>query len=294
MRSHGSRIRDPIIVLGTGRCGTTALHQLLAGHPGVGWLSSLANRYPGRPELNRLAMQSLDFPLSARLAERRLLPVEKYAFWDSYYPGFSVPCRNLSDRDLLVHAQRRLESYFSQCTTARRSRLLLKITGWPRVGFLARLFPDARFIYVLRDGRAVAHSLLNVDWWHGWGGPQRWRWGLLSNEREQVWTRLDRSFAVLAGIQWELLIEAWEEDSRLLAPDRLLVVRFEDICARKTEVLRRIMEFSHLAESKQFGRRIERFKMINTNDKWQRELSPREQAALQEAIGNTLGRYGYA
>ena len=44
------------------------------------------------------------------------------------------------------------------CVSARRPRLLCKITGWPRIGFLHAVFPKREFINVIRDGRAVASS----------------------------------------------------------------------------------------------------------------------------------------
>ncbi len=39
----------------------------------------------------------------------------------------------------------------SEITTEKRDRLLLKITGCPRIGFLSEIFEDMRFIYVVRD-----------------------------------------------------------------------------------------------------------------------------------------------
>ena len=33
-------------VLGTGRCGSTLVHEVLARHPGVGFLTNLEDRFP--------------------------------------------------------------------------------------------------------------------------------------------------------------------------------------------------------------------------------------------------------
>src|SRR6266542_3077460 len=53
------------------------------------------------------------------------------------------------------------------------------VYGRPRP--LVEAFPRARFVNLIRDGRAVAYSLSRVDWWEDgvvwWYGqtPRRWR-----------------------------------------------------------------------------------------------------------------------
>ena len=87
---------------------------------------------------------------------------------------------------------------------------LHKFTGWPRSGFLQRILPDARFVNVVRDGRAVANSFLQMPWWRGYEGPEGWGWGPLPEEYQQIWEESGRSFAVLAGLEWRILMEAFE------------------------------------------------------------------------------------
>ena len=66
------------------------------------------------------------------------------------------------------------------------------MTGWPRAGFLHAVFPDARYVNVIRDGRAVANSWLQMDWWLGYRGPEHWHFGPLSDEHREVWERSGR------------------------------------------------------------------------------------------------------
>jgi len=46
-------VRRPIIIVGTGRCGSTLLFRLLAMHPNVGWLSTFNEVFPTQLWLSR-------------------------------------------------------------------------------------------------------------------------------------------------------------------------------------------------------------------------------------------------
>jgi hypothetical protein len=161
----------PIILVGVGRCGSSLVHRLLAHHPRVAWISGLANKLPGQPWINGAFMRAIDLPGVEPLLTRWIAPSEHYVFWERNFSGFRTPFRDLVADDLTVETAARLRRAFRPALTARRDRLLLKVTGWPRIGFLHEVFPEARFVHVVRDGRAVANSLLHVDF--RWGGAGR-------------------------------------------------------------------------------------------------------------------------
>ena len=131
----------------------------------------------------------------------------------------------------------------------RRNRLLLKITGWPRIGYLNEMFEDARFIHIMRDGRAVASSLMHVDFWRGWYGPQGWRAGMLSPEDQALWESYDRSFTALAGIEWRIQMRAMEAARKQLDPRLFMEVRHEAFCEQPMKTFRRVLEFAELPAS---------------------------------------------
>ena len=74
------RISKPIIILGTGRCGSTVFHRLLARHPRTMWLSGLSDRYPTRTDWNRRAVSLMHQPLLRRLFGGKVQPSEAYLF----------------------------------------------------------------------------------------------------------------------------------------------------------------------------------------------------------------------
>src|SRR5262249_26298573 len=157
-----------------------------------------------------------------------------------------APFRDLQADDVRPNEKKRLLKALGTMVTRRRNRLLVKLTGWPRTGFLTELFPDALFIHVYRDGRAGANSLINTGFWGGWGGPEKWRWGPLAPELQEEWSRLDKSFVVLAGIQWKIMMDACEEAKKELPAKQFLEVRYEDFAADPEEAFSQILHFCGL------------------------------------------------
>jgi hypothetical protein len=286
-------ITKPIFIVGTGRCGSTALHHALAMHEETAWLSQFCDAWPYKPHVNRWAMQVLSLPLVQRYLRKLIYPVEAYRFWDHYYPGFSKSCRDLSKEDTTPLSKRGLWYFTANILTARRHRLLVKTTGWPRTGFLQEVFPDARFIHVYRDGRAVANSYLNVSWWSGWQGPTRWQWGDLSAEHREKWERYNHSFVVLAGLQWEILMSAYKKTRQNLPSNCWLEIRYEDMCLDPVGTLKKVAEFSELMWSPQFLTTIQNQSFVNTNYKWQEHLDVTQQKILNECLFDTLKEYNY-
>ena len=177
--------------------------------------------------------------------------------------------------------------------TKKRTRLLVKLTGWPRIGFLTEVFPDALFIHVCRDGRAVANSLINVDFWGGWGGPEQWRWGPLSPEQHREWDRSGKSFIVLAGIQWKIMMDSVEEAKKTLPMTQFMEVRYEEFAADPLAAFKDILKFSELDYPDGFRAALNKFKVDNRNYKWKDDLTTTQQAMLEEYLGDHLVRYGY-
>jgi hypothetical protein len=287
------KLIKPIIIVGTGRCGSTLFHRLLAKHPQMMWLSPICYKYPARPEWNRMAVTAMDNPLLGRLFGGKLRPGENYRFWDKYAYGFSEPCRDLVRSDVSARVKKQVRAAFEPMLTARRNRLLIKITGWSRIGFLSEIFEDAKFVHMLRDGRAVASSLLHVNFWRGWYGPQGWRAGLLSPEDQATWESYDRSFTALAGIEWRIQMRAMDAARQKLHPSLFLEVKYETFCQHPVESFRGVLEFAELPWSAAFEREIRSASIKSTSNRWRDDLAPRQQAILDDLLHEDLRRYGY-
>jgi omega-hydroxy-beta-dihydromenaquinone-9 sulfotransferase len=286
--------RSPIIIVGVGRTGTTVFHRMLSEHPHLAWLPGrISARFPERLELSRLFMKGLDYPVVGELLRRRIKAGESYPFWEHHCKGFSAPYRDLVAADVTNKTKKHLPRTTAKILTEKRNRLLLKVTGWPRISFLSEVFEDARFIHMMRDGRAVANSMINVYFWRGWKGPQDWGWGELSRAQEEEWNEHGQSFVVLAAIQWKILMDAVEKAKNTISSERFLEIRYEDLCFDPVGQVQKVAQFCELEWTVGFERRLRKYQLRNTNNKVKYDLTAKQQSDLEEVLGDYLRRYGY-
>ncbi|HLI60905.1 MAG TPA: sulfotransferase [Solirubrobacteraceae bacterium] len=286
-----------VFIIGTGRCGSTVLAETVCRHPDVGFISNIDERFPRLTALTRWNNAIYRRFPSGGVVHKRFIPSEAYGLLDrEVSPILSSPFRDLKERDAGPWLSRRVEECFARRAAAQHAPIFLhKFTGWPRASFLHRTFPSARFVHIVRDGRAVANSWLQMPWWRGFGGPERWQWGPLPPHLAREWERADRSFVVLAGLLWRMLIEAYDVAREALPDESWLEIRYEDLTARPDEVLREILGFSGLRWCTEFDEGFDRGRLHATRvDAFRRDLDPVELARMTAAIEPTLTARGYA
>jgi hypothetical protein len=256
------------------------------------WLSGFAYMFPRRPALNRWAVTAMGNPVLQGVFGGKIRPGEQYRFWDEHVYGFSEPFRDLLRTDVTARVKKQVRSAVAPMLTPNRSRLLAKITGWPRIGFLKEIFPDARFIHILRDGRAVASSLLHIDFWKGWQGPSGWRAGPLTAEDEAAWEASNRSFVTLAGLEWRIQMRAMDAARQTVDDHEFLEIKYEEFCNHPLETCRQVLEFAELPGSPAFEREVKAASIRNSN-RWKDDLTTDQQQLLDDLLREDLQRYGY-
>jgi hypothetical protein len=294
VRFTGVKVIKPIFIVGTGRCGSTALHRLLGLHPQLMWLSAFADEFPKKPSWNRWAVTAVGNPVVRRILGKRIKPGENYGFWYTHAYGFAEPGRDLLRADVTPRVRKQMHAAIAPMLTSRRNRMLVKLTGWSRIGFLNEVFEDAKFIHIVRDGRAVASSLLHINsWqWRGWYGPYSWRYGPLPPEDQAAWEASNRSFVALAGLQWKIHTRALEAARQAVDPGRFLEVKYETFCEQPLETCRRVLEFAELAESPVFERHVKTASITDMSNRWRKDLSAEQQALLTGLLREDRLRYG--
>jgi len=237
-------------------------------------------------------MSGIDVPILNIYLRRRFVPLENYAFWDFYFAGFSGPCRDLVASDVSEPTRRTLRKAVSQLLTLKRNRLLIKITGLPRISFLHAIFPDAKFVHIVRDGRAVANSRLNTSFWKGWHGLNIWG-GQMPDHYWQEWERYRRSFVALAGIEWKTHMDQLEAVKRDFPQIDICEVKYEVFCEEPTRELKRIAEHCELSWPNDYDRAIRKQYVHSQNEKWKKDLTLAQQEILEEVLESYLIKYGY-
>lgn len=285
-------LERPIFIIGSGRCGSTIFQRILCEHPKVSWLTGCADWNPAKPSRNRWIMELADWPLIGHFA-RRIYPSECYGFWEFHCPGFRRPFRDLLHEDVTERSRLRVRAALAEIPTRKRSRLAIKITGWPRIGMLSSIFPEAKFIHITRDGRSVANSFMNVSWWWGWRGPENWRWGKLPDKYQDEWDEHGRSFVALAGIQWKIYMDAYEAARKLLPEGSILDVSYENLCKSPATEFSKVLEFCGLDDGGFISRALNNFSLVDTGAKWRQHLSEEQQGILNSVLSGHLKKYGY-
>lgn len=238
-------------------------------------------------------MNGMDLPMVGPLIHRIAYAGEVYKFWDHYFRGFSMPYRDLTADDADPKSIRKLNESFNALITRNRSRVFVKITGWPRIGFLLKVFPDAKFIYLYRDGRAAAYSYLQTPWCDVWKGPGNWAWGPLTDAEFEKWHELDQSFFALAGILWEKMSNQFEQTRTLVDESNFLSLSYESLCDNKNSMISTILDFAELELTNDFRQLTESFRLRANNDKWRKALDSKQQDYLTKSMADMLTRYNY-
>jgi hypothetical protein len=270
-----------VFVLGTGRCGSTLLAEILAAHPEIGWISALPD------PLGRAAR-------SLRLEPR---PSEAYALLrERVSPMLVDPFRDLTADDAMPWLERRLRAFFDRRAQAEgRPVFMHKFTGWPRARLLAAVFPEAKFVHVLRDGRSVANSYVQVRFWQGYRGVPGWTFGDLSDAERRAWEATGYSWPYLAGLEWMRLMAAFEASSAEIGPERWLDLRYEDLVAQPADETAAVLRFAGLDRWPGLERRLEALGVSKgRTDAYRDELRPEDVTALDELLAPTLERWGYS
>ena len=164
----------PVFIIGCPRSGTTISLELLSIHESFAWVSNILNQTPTKlvfTQFNRI----YDDPAIGKnlLIKRQHVntiphPVEPWRFWNTYLSNFQwksgglAPPRRHDKNDIAAHEIETIRNVTRDiCRHQNKKRFLSKYTDFPRIKYLIQAFPDAIFLHIVRDGRAVAYSYYN-------------------------------------------------------------------------------------------------------------------------------------
>ena len=273
----GAKVERPVFVVGAPRSGTMLLYSVLRSSP--------------------------------KLAHWR--PTEAHEVWElDHHPSQHGWVSNvLTAADATPEVKKRIHRSFL-LVTGRRKRLIDKTPrNVLRIPFMNEVFPDARFIYLKRDGRENVNSLINA--WrskryrtyrlpepHRIPGvdPAWWKFVLYPGWEQNI----DGPVELVCAKQWVASNDHVLAAKPEIDPERWAEVRYEDLVDNPIAEVGRLMEFIGLPYDEEVRRGAADVSTtpINTvtppeRGKWRRE-NPKEIESIRDVIRPTMEAMGYA
>ncbi len=296
---HGT----PVFIIGHWRSGTTLLHELMVrderlsspstfqcfapSHflttewffrkfanwllPGKRPMDNMAAGWD-RPQEDEFAMLTLGLPSPYR---RIAFPNEEPVDGD-YLTFEGVPEADVD------HWLKTLRRFLLNVSVATGRPLVIKSpTHTGRVAFLAKEFPEAKFIHITRDPRALYPSTCRL--WKGLDEVQ----GLQKPNHEQLHAYVIDCLSKM--------YEAFEAQRDSVPQDRLIDIRYEDLIADPVGTLANIYQTLHLSDFDTVEPVIRQWaetehKEYQTN---QHQLAPESDAIIRSRWSTYFERYGY-
>jgi hypothetical protein len=291
-------IDRPVFIVGNIRSGTTILYHLVAVHPDVCWFSYSTDSRPTSP-LARASLRLLDAPVVGPLQRRAVVTNRPNRLtmhvlpWPSegdriYHEvcGFGRQRDGLETAMTPAMASCLRSMIEAHLRASGRTRFLSKQTANNRrLDLLERMFPDAVYVHLIRDGRAVASSMLKEPWW-----PDTYVWWL--GKKASAWAPAFRDPAELAAAYWKRTVEVVREFGARVG-NRYLEVRYERLTQDPRQQVARILDHAGLAPDPRYLRSLPAT-LAGMDSKWRTNLSERQQAVVLDAIGAFLRELGYA
>lgn len=268
----------PFFVVGSGRSGTTLLRLILAGH----------SRLEIPPETWFIGQLVREIPLRRVLSREDVLRAVAIMTGEYRWPDMGIPAEEFRARALALRDPKLVDVvnivYHDH----------LRCSGKPRFGDktppyidivpeLCELYPDAKFIHLVRDGRDVAISYIDL------------RWDGRCYEPDWVWSSAMRRR---------------EEYRPLPLESRILDVKYEDLVSDLEATVRRVCAFlgedfepSMLAFKERIAAVPQRERPIHgklerpisreATGQWRLKLSAVECFVMEACMNRDLRRWGY-
>jgi len=280
-----TKVQNPIVIVGTGRCGSTLLHRVLALHSTLGWLSTFNEVFPKQTWLSCFSnLYRTPIPANIRHLPFFPKPFEAYKFWEQYLPNFGRRDIPQTPEDVPESAINPVREVLTKVLRYQgRERLLIKVTGWSRIALFNEIFPDARFIFLNRDHRSVVSSWIQAGWLDVTSSidSEDWQWGEVPPPYRKVWQDLGMGPILSAAVKIQLDLDDIHKNMAQF-PDRCYRLEYKDFVSRPGQTLQGIAEFCGLPWLECYQHKIASLKFYDTANKWRKYLSASQGALIQK------------
>jgi len=296
MQRNESHLASPIIFIGPGRSGSTIVSEIIFAHESLAWPSNHQEYLPRVPLVN-LLRPVFDNRYWRVLGEKGQLnstrflnsllpfPAEAFPFWELV----TRPEIDFSRGFLLGETASDEESRRIRKSVARivkwqgKQRFSMKITGPGRIGYLQSIFPDARFVNVVRDPVATVRSLLAVPFWKDLGMHRLWWTGAYSDEEIERFEDLKSDPIASTAFQVTRIMKTTLQEAELCQAN-LLTVNYEDFVDDAEKTVGQICSFLDLSVSPALQTKLRQTAVHDRN-----QQKPRQGVASERAIMEVIG-----
>ncbi len=238
-------------IVGTGRCGTNLLNKMLDFHP----------------QLQAVTETHFISTLASRFADMELSAEDFWTVIDEHYTSSGtrkwtdahLEAANISDKDFFkkefikychshhTHAER-IMAFFNFIYKKNNHDIIDKT---PQYGLqmqaISRLFPQAKFIHLIRDGRFAATSMVKhpgICRLINGGHPDQ----LLNFSYEAALSQVTADEPTLqeAIKYWEKVVLAIQKQAKGLAPSQYLELHYEDLLTHPRHTLQTVTTFLNI------------------------------------------------
>lgn len=289
-----------LFIIGCPRSGTTYLLRLLASNQQFSWVSNKLNKTPQDYFLSKeLQVFDKTFVGKKKYFEAHNshynmpFPVEPWIFWNNHYPYFqwnSDHCftpRNAEPTDVNAEQIKSVQNAVEQINKfSGRVHFLSKYTDFPRMKLLMEAFPEAKFVHLIRDGRAVANSYNQKiesgefktsaeedNWVSAW--PEEWQ----KDYKEKFHNPL--AFTLY---QWKFFLDEIKSEIETIDPAQVLEVKYSDMIRDTKGFLESILDFAGLEMDSSMKNFIKKKPGDDKNNKWKERLSESEKELYSQIL----------
>jgi hypothetical protein len=200
--------------------------------------------------------------------DRSALPENLEPYYDALESNYEFSSKGHEiDRSLSLRAL--LDSFLRQSQVA-SGKPVVMATAHDHFGRLVRIWPNARFIYLLRDGRDVARSRVALGWeGNYWAATSPW----LDAERD------------------------WEELQKVVPADRRMELKYEDLVTNSVDELTRVCAFLDIPYDEAIFDYLDETAYQRPDprliEQWRRKLSEAELQLAEARLAPDLEARGY-
>ncbi len=239
------------------------------------------------------------------------------------YGNWSLPDDRLEARHATDKISKHIRQRFARFTRSQgRQRFCEKTpSNCLRIPFMQSVFPEGKYLLLLRDGRAVFRSTEEIqqagaDWQRIWARVREshWReWPAYWDRLKWVWKKLRGQRLDFWGVrppgwqQWlntmtpaQIIAKQWSEsiqtaiaDFQLLPEPQRLMLRYEDLVADPKSTIVRLADFLQLSDGTRLIDEALRTVQSNGAQRWIDQLDAKVLAEIRPIIEPTLLQIGY-